>query len=473
MTDNTLNEMHPNVAPLFAESGKQVKESYDAWKSKGLKQIEEEHTKVCNELLEAKDEMGEDCNLMAVTESLGNGTAAERADVLTKKNGHRTALEALIREKDEFAMKMKNIAEHGFGDGPRNTTVEPKADSSQYGVEDFANKVISSLPVDTDLATASASGDHVYSFDLGNMSDALGLRNAITFTSIPQIIQQGIAFMGQRPVQFASVFRNVLSPNNKGGVAWASENTHTDSVTEIAPGTAPTTESAYQFVEKKVSWEKLVGYVGVTEEQLQDTGMFVMAVEDLLLGDLRRQIDNHAIGGDGASNRWNGIINATAHSGIATNDVTVPTTVAVGTLDKILEAKTKVRTDGRGTANVCFLQSTQLNNIKQLKDTTNRYLLGGPTMDANFSLWSMNVVEADGGLSGGNNNAFEDGNAADEIAGLVCDNRGAFITLGRGARLETGRNGTDFLAGKLTMRVVVRGNVAVVQDDYFVRLKAG
>lgn len=133
------------------------------------------------------------------------------------------------------------------------------------------------------------------------------------------------------------------------------------------------------FTPKTEALKKIAGYTKETDEVLSDAPFLASAVENTLVYELGTT-ENSTIITD---------IAGTSGIGADTHDGT-----ALGMVEKVLSAKTTIKKNTGFAADVVFMNPSDIEAIKLLKDTNGNYLFGGPSADKELTLWGLPVDES-------------------------------------------------------------------------------
>lgn len=197
-----------------------------------------------------------------------------------------------------------------------------------------------------------------------------------------------------------SYFRELLFTNSAAAVAQASATTGS---TGLKPESAITFEPATAPVVTIAHW------IPITRQTLEDANEIRAYVEQRLITGLKLEESDQLLNGAGTGANMTGILNT---SGVQDLDNTATTGywavnpvegagAANENFNRILRAKTLVRTVGGGLANFVTVNPADLENMLAVTNTAGNYYSSGPFGGAALgSLWGLTVVE-DGNIAAG------------------------------------------------------------------------
>lgn len=130
---------------------------------------------------------------------------------------------------------------------------------------------------------------------------------------------------------------------------------------------------------KTAALKKIAGYTKETDEVLYDAPFLASAVQNTLVYELDTE-ENSVIISDVANASG---IGADTHDG-----------TPLGMVEKVLTAKTTIKSNTGMAADVVFMNPSDIEKIKLLKDANGAYIFGGPASDSELTLWGLPVDES-------------------------------------------------------------------------------
>ena len=195
--------------------------------------------------------------------------------------------------------------------------------------------------------------------------------------------------------------RELLYTSNAAGVA---EATHTSAADETPVNASVKPESALTFEQVTAPVVTIAHWIPITRQVLEDAGQLQAYVENRLLEGLKIEESTQLLNGTGG-NELTGILQTTGvqdlddtyFSGAAVNDAGQDNE----TFNRILRARTLIRTTGRARANFVVLNPADYELILTLSDADRGYFGAGPfSAGVTTTLWGMRVVEDEGMTAG-------------------------------------------------------------------------
>jgi hypothetical protein len=199
---------------------------------------------------------------------------------------------------------------------------------------------------------------------------------------------------GQTDSDAILFFRELAYTNNAAGVPQA---TNTSAAAETPVNASVKPESALTFEQATAPVVTIAHWIPITRQTLQDASQMQTYVEQRLLDGLRLEESSQLLNGNG-TNDLVGLLNTTDVQDL---DQTYFTGAAVNdagqdneNFNRILRARTLIRTVGRARANFVVLNPTDLENFLTFTDGQRQYFGAGPFSATGIaSLWGMRVVE--------------------------------------------------------------------------------
>lgn len=246
-----------------------------------------------------------------------------------------------------------------------------------------------------------------------------------------------------RPIQLLDILPTGVT--GADSVPYMEETTRTHAAAEAAEG-GDFAESTFVFTERTSAVRKITDSLPVTDEQLEDVALIESYINGRLSFGVRQRLDRQCLIGDGSAPNLRGIINT---SGIQTQ--------AKGTdpaMDAVYKAMTKVRVTGRALPTHLNIHPNDWQDIRLTRTADGIYIFGSPTDAGPDRLWGLPVVQND---------------ALTENTALVGSFDPAWIMLfeRRGVDIQVGYVGTQFTAGRRTIRADMRAALVVMRPAAF------
>lgn len=262
----------------------------------------------------------------------------------------------------------------------------------------------------------------------------------------PEIRSGRVELADARPVQLIDMLPQVPALNGQyiwmQQAALSAENASNRNPSEKAEDAAAG-EMDTNLTQKKVTVEKVVGILPVTNEQLRHVAGVNQFLDMFMPREIRRRVDYQAINGDGSTPNLAGFPGST---GI--NTYAAPSSSKI--LDVLVNGVGTVWVDTHEVPNLLALPWAEYQKIITTKDSQNRFLFGDPSGQRLGAavVWGLQTVICD--QIGANTGYLM--NTADKL----------FVVDG-GVELEVGLNSDDFAKGRVTYRVTIFCNFADVR----------
>ena len=232
--------------------------------------------------------------------------------------------------------------------------------------------------------------------------------------------------------------------NNAAAVAEASATTGT---TGTKPESALTTDLVTATVPTIAHW------IPVTNAMLADAPAIRGLIDQHLMVGLELALEDAIVSGNGTPPNQTGILGAGIQSyGAAGSN---------NTADAILHARTLVRVNGKARPNAVAMHPNDYEAVRLLREnaatgTLGQYLVGAPNAGPTFTLWGMDVVEAEG---------------LTENTALVGDFLlGGMLFMREEATIRTGLIDDQFVRNMQTILAELRALYAVFRPNAFCKV---
>lgn len=246
-----------------------------------------------------------------------------------------------------------------------------------------------------------------------------------------------------RPIQLLDILP--MGSTSQAAVPYMEETTRTHAAAERAEG-ADFAESAFEFTERSINVAKITDSLPVTDEQLEDVALVESYINGRLSFGVRQRLDRQALIGDGTAPNMRGILNTV---GIQTQ-----AKGADPIMDAMYKAMVKIRLVGRAMPTHSNIHPLDMQEIRLTRTADGIYIFGSPTEAGPTRLWGLPVIE---------NDALTEGTA------LVGSFDPSWIMLfeRRGIDIQVGYVGTQFAAGRRTIRADMRAALVVMRPAAF------
>lgn len=191
------------------------------------------------------------------------------------------------------------------------------------------------------------------------------------------------------------VLRNVITVGTTGSdtIEYVSEGAGTNSSDMIAEATATSgtsgtkPESAMSFAKKSANVRTVAHWIPATKRALSDASQLRTLIDAFLRDGLDQTLEDQMINGGGTGEDFEGILE---------NGDILTQAYSTDILTTLRKAKTKVRVDGRSTANAYFMHPNDVQALDLLQDGNDRYYAGGPFGGTdNPGVWRLPIVESE------------------------------------------------------------------------------
>lgn len=246
-----------------------------------------------------------------------------------------------------------------------------------------------------------------------------------------------------RPIQLLDILP--MGSTNQAAVPYMEETTRVHAAAERAEG-ADFAESEFAFTERSINVAKITDSLPVTDEQLEDVALVESYINGRLSFGVRQRLDTQCLTGNGTAPNLRGILNTAGIQTQAKGDDPV--------MDAIYKAMVKIRLIGRAMPTHSNIHPLDMQAIRLTRTADGIYIFGSPTEAGPTRLWGLRVVEND---------------ALTENTALVGSFDPSWIMLfeRRGIDIQVGYVGTQFAAGRRTIRADMRAALVVMRPAAF------
>lgn len=375
-------------------------------------------------------------------------------------------VKALTSEADELAEHAEKLeaaeqaaVKHADREKGRRNFALPGGDRGTKGGERGRTKSLGELVAEEksfqDWATKGAAGGIGFSYDEMWPSDMLAKGSVFDTLGTKTLFERGAGYAPEsvrlpgfveaatRPIQVLDIIP--MFQTGQAAVKYMEETTRTHAAAEKAEG-ADFAESTFAFTERNRTVEKITDSLPVTDEQLEDVPMMNGYINSRLTFGIRQRLDLQCVNGDGSSPNMRGLKNTAGIQTQAKGADPVP--------DAFFKAMTKIRLTGRANPTHHLIHPTDWQGIRLLRTADGIYIWGSPSEAGPERLWGLPVVGQDAVAAGwGMTGSFDP----------------AWISLfeRKGVDIQIGYVGTQFLAGKRTVRGDMRGVLVVFRPPAF------
>jgi HK97 family phage major capsid protein len=202
---------------------------------------------------------------------------------------------------------------------------------------------------------------------------------------------RGLLINGTTTSDTIYFIRELTFTNAAAPVAQATDTTGTS-------GTKP--ESALTFEQASAPVVPVAHWIPITRQALSDAAQLRTYLEDRLVYGAEKALDNQLLNGNGTAPNMTGFYFATGRQVLNAAYWTANPLPSAGTpnenFDRVLRARTLVRTTGRATADFVVLNPADVEALLTATDTQKQYLAGGPFVAGGIPrLWGLRVVESE------------------------------------------------------------------------------
>ena len=213
--------------------------------------------------------------------------------------------------------------------------------------------------------------------------------NTASRTTISTPYQRpGIVMQPEQPLVVESLIPHI--PVSSGAIEYLKEGAFTNNAGVAAEGTA-LKESTFAAPTLQVANVVNVGhYAMLTQQVIDDAAAYAAYIDAKMIYGLNSKVDQQIISGDGSATQLSGLLQTANHTDPATaiSDMLETTSTL---FDVALAIKAALE-NSYYTPEAFILNPTDWTKLCMVKDTTGRYILGGPQSVATKSLWGVPVV---------------------------------------------------------------------------------
>ena len=176
-----------------------------------------------------------------------------------------------------------------------------------------------------------------------------------------------------------------VSTTTRDVVEWVREKTRTNAASEIAEGLAAP-ESTLDFDIVSESCREIKHIMNVTKTIMADAPRLMTWVDVFLIDGVKRRLHSQIVNGLGTGQQLRGLYHIV---GILVQNKSADTV-----LDAVHKAITKIRVQNEGAyePTVVGIHPTDMETILLAKDSTGRYLMGGPQASQDVTVWGLKPI---------------------------------------------------------------------------------
>lgn len=227
-------------------------------------------------------------------------------------------------------------------------------------------------------------------FEVSNKAAATSpAANSISRTSIAQPYQRpGIITQPEAPLLVEQLFPHI--PVSVPSIEYLKEGTFTNNAATTAEGTA-LSESTFTAPKLYVANVVNIGHFALlTQQVIDDAAAYAAYIDAKMIYGLNERVDYQIINGDGSATQLSGLL----HTGNNTDPKTIISNMldTSSTLFDVVLALKAAMEQTYYRPEYLILNPTDWTKLCMVKDTTGRYILGGPQTNATKSIWGVPVI---------------------------------------------------------------------------------
>ena len=371
---------------------------------------------------------------------IDSAIATKAADVA------KTSADALEAKATELNTEIDSVKS-------QNVELQKSVDDLNAKLESSASFGISKKRNEWEEKFASAQNDFNKS---GKVAMELDTKTFVAGTSTNTLVPSAYGTENKiyHNPNYKRQLRDVLSSRSEAGgsIIWNRETAETDASAPKA-FSAAAAETSKTVTRQEATFKTLMNFYTMPEEYFNDISNFESYISGRLMGDLMDLESRQIIGGDATGQNYNGL--NTFGTTLATDGDfgSWADSIGSGTVDAnrydAITAVGSVLEQEDFTANCVVLNPFDYYQLALIKANTGEYVLGQATDASGASI--MQLV-----------NGIEVVKSNAQAAGTftVFDKMAAEYVMREGISLEFDRNANDFQTNSISVRAIIRGDVA-------------
>lgn len=278
------------------------------------------------------------------------------------------------------------------------------------------------------------------------------IRSVISTTAgyAPEVLRNGdYVPMPHMALRVVDLIRTVET--NQAAIQYMAQNALVQNAAETAEGSAFPTENSFTAIEVTVPMREIIAWAIVTRTQVEDVAQITSLIDNELVYDLRRRLDNQIINGDGLGVNIAGIL---AASGLQTQSRS-----GESLFEGVGKAICKIEVGEDTDATHVLLHPQDYWDMRLIKSSIDTFVYGDPATAGPLTLFGLPIVRTKT-LSAGTQ--------------LVGDwIQGCYLGINRGTTIDVTNSHADhFTNGKLAVRATMRGALAIRRPGMFCKVVA-
>ena len=298
---------------------------------------------------------------------------------LTNLETDRVSAKAFAEKAQELGAKQADLARELLEIRQKNEAVPAKAEAKSVGESFVADKAYTDF-----VSGAATSARAVITLDKGDSSTPtkVGISSDLTATSLAPSFYAGVFGTPNVPQKIEPLIPHIAVTTDSVDYVTVADTINAAGVAEA--GKIP--ESTFTPTLAKANVVNVAHYTKITKQLADDAPALAAYINTKMLYGLQAKVESQLVNGDGSASQIKGLL--------ATGSYTDASTQLAGAknLFDLLLLLQGVAETAAYTPEALVLNPMTWAQLAMEKDSQGRYLLGGPGLAANKSVWGIPVV---------------------------------------------------------------------------------
>ena len=296
---------------------------------------------------------------------------------LTNLETDRVSAKAFAEKAQELGAKQTELARELLEIRQKNEAVPAKAEAKSVGDSFVADKAYTDF-----VSGAATSARAVITFDKASTPTTVGISSAPAVTSLAPSFYAGVFGTPNVPQKIEPLIPHIAVTTDSVDYVTVADTIGAAGVAEA--GAIP--ESKFTPTLAKANVVNVAHYTKITKQLADDAPALAAYINTKMLYGLQNKVEGQIVNGDGTASQLKGLLATGSFT-----DASAQLTGAKNLFDLLLLLQGVAETAAY-EPEALVLNPMTWAQLAMEKDSQGRYLLGGPGLAANKSVWGIPVV---------------------------------------------------------------------------------